>query len=236
MTFSASGKLLAPGSQGGMIRLWDTAPGKELHPRLESESHLFALAFSPDGKHLFTGGGDRSLACWRLDTGKPVRRFGILQEPVLFIGMSPDGKTLFSAGGWKDSPTRFHLWDVDQFKDSCELVKISLAVWVANSEAFPAFDRWMFSFDSAGLWRPRSLDDARAKAVELVGQAKFDAARADPWINQYMQASIRLFGETVQGGNAVPKLAFGSRWVTPEPNDTDEFLLILHDSLAIPQP
>jgi WD40 repeat protein len=117
LAFSASGKLLATGSQGGLIRLWDTATGKEMHPRLEPQSHLFALAFSPDGKHLFTGGGDRSLTCWRLDTGKPVRRFGAVQEPVLFLGMSPDGKTLYSAGGWKDSPTRFHLWDVEHFQE-----------------------------------------------------------------------------------------------------------------------
>ena len=105
--------------------------------------------------------------------------------------------------------------DVDEFKDSCELAKIGLAVWVAKREAFPAFDRWMFSLESGDLWHPRSLDAARAKAVELVGQAKFDAARADPWIDRYMQTSIRIYGDTIQSGNAVPKLVFGSRWVTP---------------------
>ena len=79
--------------------------------------------------------------------------------------------------------------DVDEFKDSCELAKIGLAVWVAKREAFPAFDRWMFSLESGDRWHPRSLDAARAKAVELVGQAKFDAAQADPWIDRYMQTS-----------------------------------------------
>jgi uncharacterized membrane protein/protein-disulfide isomerase len=124
--------------------------------------------------------------------------------------------------------------DVDEFADSCELAKIGLAVWVAKREAFPAFDRWMFSFESGDRWRPRSLDAARAKAVELVGQAKFDAALADPWIGRYMQTSIRIFGAT--GGHGVPKLVFGSRWVIPEPNDADDLVLILHDSLAVPRP
>ncbi len=124
--------------------------------------------------------------------------------------------------------------EVAEFADSCELAKVGLAVWVARREAFPAFDRWMFSFESGDRWRPRSLDAARAKAVELVGQAEFDAAQADPWIDRYMQTSIRIFGNT--GGNAVPKLVYGTRWVTPEPHDAADLDLILHDDLAVPRP
>jgi uncharacterized membrane protein/thiol-disulfide isomerase/thioredoxin len=123
--------------------------------------------------------------------------------------------------------------DVDEFKDSCELAKVALAVWVAKREAFPAFDRWMFSLESGDRWRPRSLDAARAKAVELVGQAKFDAAWADPWIERYMQTSIRIYGES--GGTAIPKLVFGSRWVIPDPNSAVDLLLILQVRLAVPR-
>jgi uncharacterized membrane protein/protein-disulfide isomerase len=127
--------------------------------------------------------------------------------------------------------------DVDEFKDSCELARIALAVWVAKREMFPVFDRWMFSFDSGDRWQPRSPDAARAKAVELVGQAKFDAALTDPWIEQYLQTSIRIYGDTTQGGNtAVPKLVFGSRWVIPQPNDSDDLVSILQNSLAVPRP
>ena len=127
--------------------------------------------------------------------------------------------------------------DVDEFKDSCELARVALAVWVARREAFPTFDRWMFSFESGDRWQPRSLDAARAKAVELVGQAKFDAASSDPWIGQYLQTSIRIYGNTTQGGNnAVPRLVFGTHWVIPQPNDADELVSILHDSLGVPRP
>ncbi len=124
--------------------------------------------------------------------------------------------------------------DVDEFKDSCELAKIALSVWVARRDAFPAFNRWMFSLESGDRWRPRSLDAARAKAVELVGQAKFEAARIDPWIDRYLQTCVRIYGDT--GSNAVPKLVFGSRWVTPKPNGPDDLVSILHDSLAVPTP
>jgi hypothetical protein len=126
---------------------------------------------------------------------------------------------------------------VEQYKDSCELVKIGLTVWVAEPEAFPAFERWMFSFESGDRWRPRSLDAAKAKAIELVGRAKFDAARADPWIDKFLQASIRIYGQTIQTGKGgIPKLVFGSRWVIPEPYSADGLISILHNSLAVPMP
>ena len=126
--------------------------------------------------------------------------------------------------------------DVDEFKGSCELAKIALTVWVARREAFPAFDLWMFSLDSGDVWQPRSLDAATARAVELVGRAKFEAARSDPWIEQYLQASIQIYGATRGGNNAVPKMVFGARWVIPQPNDANDLVAILQDSLALPAP
>jgi uncharacterized membrane protein/protein-disulfide isomerase len=123
--------------------------------------------------------------------------------------------------------------DVEEFQDSCELAKVALAVWLASREAFPAFQRWMFSFESGNRWQPRSLESARAKAIELVGKAKLDAAWSDPWIDKYLQSSIQLYGRTT--ANAVPKLVFGSRWVIPKPNDLDDLVLILQDSLALPR-
>jgi uncharacterized membrane protein/protein-disulfide isomerase len=124
--------------------------------------------------------------------------------------------------------------DVEEFKDSCELTKLALAVWLADREAFAAFEQWMFSYETGDRWQPRSLDTAEEKAVELVGQAKFDAARADPWIDKYMQTTTRIYGDT--GSTAIPKLVFGSLWVTPKPSDANDLVLILQNSLALPSP
>ncbi|HVT81791.1 MAG TPA: thioredoxin domain-containing protein, partial [Phycisphaerae bacterium] len=129
--------------------------------------------------------------------------------------------------------------NVDEFKDSCELARIALAVWVAKPEAFADFDRWMFSSDSQEIWRPRTLDATRAKAAEVLGQAKFDGAQADPWIERYLQASVRIYGNTVnpdQSGNAVPKLVLGTRWVTPEPQSAEDLVSILQETVALPKP
>jgi len=125
--------------------------------------------------------------------------------------------------------------DVDEFKNSCELAKISLAVWLADREVFPAFENWMFTFESGDRWRPRSLETARAKAVELVGQAQFDAARSDPWIGQHLQASTQIYGQTIQGGRGgIPKMIFGSQWVIPEVYNANDLFMILQKSLAVP--
>jgi protein-disulfide isomerase len=124
--------------------------------------------------------------------------------------------------------------ETDEFRDSCDLAKIGLAVWVAKRDAFPDFDRWMYSPEPGHLWHPRTPDAAAAKAVELVGQAKFEAARAEPWGERYLQTSVRIYGEI--GGSALPKLVYGSHWVTPELHDANELVLILHDGLGVPQP
>jgi len=127
--------------------------------------------------------------------------------------------------------------DADQFKNSCELASIGLAVWVARREVFADFENWMFTFESGDRWSPRSLETARAKAIELVGQAKFDEAWSDPWIERYMQTCIRIYGQTIQSGKGgIPKLIFGSRWVIPEPSNADDLVMILQKSLAVPMP
>ena len=127
--------------------------------------------------------------------------------------------------------------NVDTYKNSCELAKIGLAVWVAKHETFSVFDNWMFTFDTGNIWHPRSPDSARAKAIELVGQEEFDAAWSDPWIEQYLQTCVEKYGKTIQSGNGgVPKLVLGSRWVIPEPNNAEDLIMILQKSLSVPYP
>ena len=127
--------------------------------------------------------------------------------------------------------------DVDEFKNSCDLAKIGLAVWVAKREVFSDFENWMFTFESGDSWHPRSPETARAKAVDLVGQDKFDTAMTDPWIGRYLQATTRIYGQTLQNGmGGIPKLIFGSRWVIPQPDSSDDLVTILQNSLAVPRP
>jgi uncharacterized membrane protein len=127
--------------------------------------------------------------------------------------------------------------DIDAFRNSCELAKIGLKVWAAKREAFPEFEGWMFTFESGDKWGPRSLEDARTKAVELIGKEKFDSPTTNNWTEQYMQSCIQIFGQTLQGEKGgIPKLVYGSQWVTPQPDNEEELIKILQKSLGIPKP
>jgi uncharacterized membrane protein len=127
--------------------------------------------------------------------------------------------------------------DVDEFKNSCELAKIGLSVWVAKHDAFPAFDNWMYAYESGDSWHPRSIKSVMSKAVELVGKEKFDSAWENPWIKKYMQTCIRIYGQTiVNGKGGIPKLIFGSHWVIPKPSNAEELVDILQKSLGVPKP
>jgi len=127
--------------------------------------------------------------------------------------------------------------DEDTYKNSCELARINLAVWTANRQAFPAFEEWMFTYETGDWWKPRSPKDARAKAIELTGRDKFEAASKDPWIEKYLQASIRIYGQTFRESNGgVPKLIYGGHWVMPEAKNADELVKILQRDLGIPAP
>ncbi len=190
--------------------------------------HAVPLVGSPDARYVVTLLFDYNCPhCQQLHSmlDEAVRRY--------------NGKLAFVLGS---APLNTHCnpyipQDVDEFKDSCELARVAMAVWMARREAFYTFDNWMFSPDPGHLWRPRTIEAATAKAIELVGQTKFNAAMTDPWINQYLESTIRIYGATTLGGNnAVPKMVYGSRWVIPEPDNAGDLVSILHDTLAVPRP
>jgi uncharacterized membrane protein len=127
--------------------------------------------------------------------------------------------------------------DIDAFKNSCELARIGLAVWAASRQAFNEFENWMFTFESGDKWQPRSVDAARTKAIELIGDKNFNEAISSDWVSQYMQSCVQLYGQTMQDGKGgIPRLVYGSRWVIPETNNADDLIMILHKSLAVPEP
>ncbi len=125
--------------------------------------------------------------------------------------------------------------DVDAFKNSCELARIGLTVWLADREAFPEFDNWMFTFEKGDAWHPRSPESAREKAIELVGKEKFSEASNNDFIGRYLQTCTHIYGQTIQNGKGgIPKMIFGSRWIIPEPRNADDLIMILQKNLAVP--
>lgn len=77
--------------------------------------------------------------------------------------------------------------DIERFAQSKQRARLALAVAAIDREKWKAFDHWMFAPDSIDDF-PRSIEEARDKAVELVGEET---------LNQ------QLTGEAAAGHDAV---------------------------------
>lgn len=64
--------------------------------------------------------------------------------------------------------------DNERFKDSYELAVLAQAVAAVDRGKWAAFDDWLFSPDTITTF-PRRIEEAEAKAAELIGQAALDA-------------------------------------------------------------
>lgn len=70
--FSPDGKLVATGSNGGTISLWDVATGN-LSSKLQGHfGDRYAVTFSPDGKLVAIGCSDGTVWLWDAAPGKPL--------------------------------------------------------------------------------------------------------------------------------------------------------------------
>jgi WD40 repeat protein len=70
LAFSPTGKSLATGTQGGLIKLWDPKTGDlqcDLQPHSESVN---CLRFSPDGKMIASGSADHTIKVWAREQEK----------------------------------------------------------------------------------------------------------------------------------------------------------------------
>lgn len=125
MAFSANGKMLASGDWVGVVKIWDTATGKELatlrggHPR-----QIWCLCFSPDGRMLASSSPDR-VVLWEVATGKLRTVIKIKGEQISRVGpnsgcavvFSPDSSTL----AYSTDKGVVKLWDVAAGKDKAVL-------------------------------------------------------------------------------------------------------------------
>jgi len=118
----------------------------------------------------------------------------------------------------------------DRFAGSCDLARLALAVWLADSAKFAGFDEWLFTADDpAKGWYPRSVEDATLRAAQLLGgDAQLSEALRNAATDAILSRSFELFGRTtMQGKSGIPRLVYRSQWVIPEVNDAAGLMEIL---------
>lgn len=96
--FAPDNSWLATGGADNVIKIWETATGRELRTLRGHTGEVRAVAVSPDGQTLASAGNDRVARLWNVKTGGELRTFPIQPKPLLSLAWSPDGRWLVTGG------------------------------------------------------------------------------------------------------------------------------------------
>ncbi len=108
----------------------------------------------------------------------------------------------------------------DRFAGSCELAKLSLAVWLSDRQRYPQAD--------SILWNTPDPSAALSRIESVTGLSDLDRIAAGDECFLLLSRSLDLFGRTAGGGDAsLPRMVYGRRWITPEIADDDDLDNIL---------
>jgi eukaryotic-like serine/threonine-protein kinase len=109
LAVSPEGNLLASGTRGGQVILWDVDSGMEKFKTTGHEGGVVtSLAFSPNGRYLVSGGTDKTVRIWNVSDGKEVANLARHTGPVYAVAFDPTS-TMVASAGWDRT---IRLWDV----------------------------------------------------------------------------------------------------------------------------
>ena len=94
---SPDGAVIAAGSLGGAVTLWDTASLRLRHTLEGPGLPVWSAVFAPDGRSLWTGGADRRVRRWDAATGRPVGPLGGEAAEAVPAGADAHGARVWRA-------------------------------------------------------------------------------------------------------------------------------------------
>ena len=99
VTYSPDGKLMAAGTEGGFVHIWNAVSLAPVHRWRAHSSCVNEIRFSPDGRLLATTSCDRTARLWHTvdwqAASEPMRR----NQPLSCSAFTPDGKLLITSAG-----------------------------------------------------------------------------------------------------------------------------------------
>lgn len=160
--------------------------------KFQLDAHRWPLLGNPDAKYVFVEMFDYTCPHCR-NTHRAVheafQKFGndlaIIALPVSVHGSCSESATASSI----------------PHGDSCELARLSIAVWRIDRSKFHQYHDWMFSGG-----RNRSISEARKQAESLVGADALRKELDKKVAGQYLKKHGELYNKA--GAGSVPKLLF----------------------------
>jgi WD40 repeat protein len=94
--YHPSGSVIATGSSGRRVTLWDAATGARLRECAGHTEAVDTVRFSPDGSRLASGGDDNTLRLWDWRSGSSLLSLPF-RSPVYELAWSPDRSRILAA-------------------------------------------------------------------------------------------------------------------------------------------
>ncbi|MFL5339999.1 MAG: eIF2A-related protein [Gemmataceae bacterium] len=110
LAFSPDGKTLATCGYDRLVKLWDTATGKEQRTLKDHSDSVYGVAWRADGKLLASVAADRAVKVWDVATGTRLYTLGDPTDWVYAVAWHPDGRHLAAAGVDKS----IRVWDANE--------------------------------------------------------------------------------------------------------------------------
>ncbi len=117
---------------------------------------------------------------------------------------------------------------VDQapHREACHYARLALAVWNAKPKAFEQFHEWLMDPTDVP-----SVEDARDKAAELIGEELLSAALADKKISRQIEADGQIYHEA--GHGAIPKLMTEKFVAAGQPQSAEQLYEVFETQLGL---
>jgi len=114
--------------------------------------------------------------------------------------------------------------------NGCEYARLGLAVWRAKPTVHRQFDDWML----AGS-KPPPLEQARARAAQLVGADKLESALADPWVAAQIRTDCKLYRANwlAADNGALPQIILGDAISSGPINSVEHLQILLQQRLGL---
>ena len=116
----------------------------------------------------------------------------------------------------------------DSFQGSCDLLRIGMALWNTDRNAFRQYEQWYFGADPKKGWYPPSPEEALQKAAALVGDSRIESAIKGETIDNYISQITEIFGRTsIRGLGAIPRLIYNGQVMIPEADNTADLAILI---------